>query len=84
MRTSDELREGFLDFFVSRGHVRRPSASLVPATYDPSVLLTTAGMQQFKPIFLGMEPPPGPRGDDRPEVLPDDRHRFGRAHRADT
>ncbi len=61
MRTSDELREGFLDFFASRGHVRRPSASLVPATYDPSVLLTTAGMQQFKPIFLGMERPPGPR-----------------------
>ena len=61
MRTSDELREGFLDFFASRGHVRRPSASLVPATYDPSVLLTTAGMQQFKPIFLGMESPPGPR-----------------------
>jgi alanyl-tRNA synthetase len=61
VRTSDELREGFLAFFESRGHVRRPSASLVPATYDPSVLLTTAGMQQFKPIFLGLEPPPGPR-----------------------
>jgi alanyl-tRNA synthetase len=61
MQTSDELREGFLDFFVARGHVRRPSASLVPATYDPSVLLTTAGMQPFKPIFLGMEPPPGAR-----------------------
>ena len=61
MRTSDELREGFLEFFVSKGHVRRPSASLVPATYDPSVLLTTAGMQQFKPVFLGIEQPPGPR-----------------------
>ena len=61
MRTSDELREGFLEFFVSKGHVRRPSASLVPATYDPSVLLTTAGMQQFKPVFLGIERPPGPR-----------------------
>jgi alanyl-tRNA synthetase len=61
VRTSDELREGFLEFFVSKGHVRRPSASLVPATYDPSVLLTTAGMQQFKPVFLGIESPPGPR-----------------------
>jgi len=61
VRTSDELREGFLEFFVSKGHVRRPSASLVPATYDPSVLLTTAGMQQFKPVFLGIERPPGPR-----------------------
>ena len=49
------MREGFLAFFESKGHVRRPSASLVPATYDPSVLLTTAGMQQFKPIFLGLD-----------------------------
>ena len=32
MRTSDELREGFLSFFESKGHLRRPSASLVPAT----------------------------------------------------
>jgi alanyl-tRNA synthetase len=61
VKTSDELREGFLSYFEAKGHVRRPSASLVPATYDPSVLLTTAGMQQFKPIFLGLEQPPGPR-----------------------
>jgi alanyl-tRNA synthetase len=61
VRTSDELREGFLAYFESEGHLRRPSASLVPETYDPSVLLTTAGMQQFKPIFQGAEAPPGPR-----------------------
>jgi alanyl-tRNA synthetase len=61
MRTSDELREGFLAFFESKGHGRRASASLVPATHDPSVLLTTAGMQPLKPYFLGLETAPGPR-----------------------
>ena len=60
MRTSAELREGFLSYFESKGHLRRPSASLVPATYDPSVLLTTAGMQPLKPSFLGAEEPPAP------------------------
>jgi alanyl-tRNA synthetase len=58
MRTSAELREGFLSYFEAKGHLRRPSASLVPATYDPSVLLTTAGMQPLKPYFLGLEEPP--------------------------
>ncbi len=58
MRTSAELREGFLAYFESKGHLRRASASLVPATYDPSVLLTTAGMQPLKPYFLGLEEPP--------------------------
>jgi alanyl-tRNA synthetase len=61
VRTSAELREGFLEFFESKGHVRLPSGSLVPATYDPSVLLTTAGMQPLKPYFLGLEQPPAPR-----------------------
>ena len=45
MRSSAELREGFLSYFESKGHVRLPSGSLVPAMFDPSVLLTTAGMQ---------------------------------------
>jgi len=58
MRTSAELREGFLSYFESKGHLRQPSASLVPATYDPTVLLTTAGMQPLKPYFLGQEEPP--------------------------
>ena len=51
--TSDEIRETFLSFFEARDHLRLPSASLVPATYDPSVLLTTAGMHPLKPYFLG-------------------------------
>jgi alanyl-tRNA synthetase len=56
--SSDEIREAFLDFFTARDHLRLPSASLVPATYDPSVLLTTAGMHPLKPYFLGVEEPP--------------------------
>lgn len=59
MKTS-ELRKLFLDFFVEQGHLLMPSASLVPYK-DPSVLLTTAGMQPFKPYFLGMEEPPARR-----------------------
>jgi alanyl-tRNA synthetase len=56
--TSDEIRETFLGFFEERGHKRLPSGSLVPASFDPSVLLTTAGMQPLKPYFLGLEKPP--------------------------
>ena len=44
--------------------VRMPSASLVRPPHDPSVLLTTAGMQPFKPYFLGLEDPPAPRVTD--------------------
>ena len=43
------LREQFFSFFKKRGHVSVPSSSLIPD--DPSVLLTTAGMQQFKPYY---------------------------------
>jgi alanyl-tRNA synthetase len=59
--TSDEIRSTFLAFFEERDHRRLPSASLVPATFDPSVLLTTAGMHPLKPYFLGQERPPAPR-----------------------
>ena len=59
--TTDEIRETFLEFYASRDHKRLPSASLVPATFDPSVLLTTAGMHPLKPYFLGQEAPPHPR-----------------------
>ena len=61
VRTSDEIRRAFTDFFVERGHLAVPSASLVPSALDQSVLLTTAGMQPFKPYFLGQAKPPGPR-----------------------
>ncbi|MBD0280857.1 MAG: alanine--tRNA ligase [Thermoleophilaceae bacterium] len=56
-----EIRERFLSFFEEREHRRMPSASLVPSVYDPSVLLTTAGMQPFKPYFQGEEEPPSRR-----------------------
>lgn len=59
--TTDEIRETFLEFYASRDHKRLPSASLVPATFDPSVLLTTAGMHPLKPYFLGQEAPPHQR-----------------------
>jgi alanyl-tRNA synthetase len=58
---SAEIREAYLSFFESNGHTRVPSASLVPSAHDPSVLLTTAGMQPFKPYFLGREEPPATR-----------------------
>jgi alanyl-tRNA synthetase len=56
-----EIRDTYLSFFAERGHTIVPSASLVPSVHDPSVLLTTAGMQPFKPYFLGREKPPAPR-----------------------
>jgi alanyl-tRNA synthetase len=60
MHTTAEIREGFLSFFESKGHLRVPSASLVPRADDRSTLLTTAGMQPQMPYFLGREPPPAP------------------------
>ncbi len=58
MRTTAELREGFLSYFEEKGHLRCPSGSLVPRADDHSTLLTSAGMQPQMPFFLGLEPPP--------------------------
>ncbi len=49
--THQEIRDKFLKFFESRGHKIVPSSPLLPD--DPSVLFTTAGMQQFKPYYTG-------------------------------
>jgi alanyl-tRNA synthetase len=59
--TTDEIRETFLSYFERRDHLRLPSASLVPAASDASVLLTTAGMHPLVPYFRGEETPPHPR-----------------------
>src|SRR2546421_447581 len=58
---AQEIRDIYLSFFEERGHLIVPSASLVPSVHDPSVWLTTAGMQPFKPYFQGREEPPSPR-----------------------
>jgi alanyl-tRNA synthetase len=58
MRTTAELRDGYLSFFEERGHLRCPSYSLIPRAGDDSTLLTTAGMHPQMPFFLGLEPPP--------------------------
>jgi len=58
--TSDDVREVFLSFFEQKAHRVIPSSSLIPHK-DTTLLLTTAGMVQIKPYFLGLQKPPGPR-----------------------
>ncbi|GIV67233.1 alanine--tRNA ligase [Caldilinea sp.] len=55
--TTNQIRQYFLDFFHQRGHEIVPSSSLVPEN-DPTLLLTNAGMNQFKDVFLGLEKRP--------------------------
>ncbi|MBM3676988.1 MAG: alanine--tRNA ligase, partial [Actinobacteria bacterium] len=61
MKTTSELREGFLSFFEERGHMRFPSFPLIPPPEDPSTLFISAGMQPLKPFFSGAKQPPAPR-----------------------
>jgi alanyl-tRNA synthetase len=60
VRTTAELREGFLSYFEEKGHKRLPSWPLIPRPDDHTTLLTSAGMQPQMPFFLGREEPPAP------------------------
>ena len=80
--TSDEIRERYLSFFEERGHLRIPSASLVPSAHDPSALLDG---RRHAPAEAVLPRPGGAAGaapDELPEGLPHGRHRQRRQHRA--
>ncbi|ULQ51220.1 alanine--tRNA ligase [Flavihumibacter fluvii] len=68
MLTSAEIRQQFLDFFASKGHVIVPSAPIVVKN-DPTLLFTNAGMNQFKDYFLGNKQPPYTRVADTQKCL---------------
>ena len=60
MKSTNQIRKDFLDYFAARGHETVRSSPLVPAN-DPTLLFTNAGMVQFKDVFLGAEKRKNPR-----------------------
>jgi alanyl-tRNA synthetase len=68
MMTSAAIRQQYLDFFRSKGHVIVPSAPIVVKN-DPTLLFTNAGMNQFKDYFLGNKQAPNNRVADTQKCL---------------
>lgn len=68
MKSSEQIRQEFLDFFKSKNHKIVPSASLVPAD-DPTLMFINSGMAPFRNCFLGIEKPPAPRVADTQKCL---------------
>ncbi|HEV7381322.1 MAG TPA: alanine--tRNA ligase [Dyadobacter sp.] len=66
--TSHQIRQAFLDFFRSKGHLIVPSAPLV-AKNDPTLMFNNSGMAQFKDFFLGNGTPPSSRIADTQKCL---------------
>ena len=66
--TAKEIRQAFLDFFASKGHIIVPSAPIVVKN-DPTLMFTNAGMNQFKDVFLGEAPAKAPRVADTQRCL---------------
>jgi len=66
--SSREVRQTFIDFFKAEGHTHVASSPLVPAN-DPTLLFTTAGMVQFKDVFLGSETRPYKRAVTSQKVM---------------
>ena len=60
VKTINDIRKSYLEFFESKKHMRLASASLLPAQ-DPTLLFTTAGMVPFKDYFSGARKPPSAR-----------------------
>jgi alanyl-tRNA synthetase len=68
MKTSQEIRQAFLDFFISKEHKIVPSAPIVNKD-DPTLMFTNAGMNQFKDYFLGNQTPDVPRIADTQKCM---------------
>ena len=66
--TAKEIRQKYIDFFVSKGHTAVPSAPMVIKN-DPTLMFTNAGMNQFKDYFLGNATPPFLRATDTQKCL---------------